>query len=178
MEDIRQYLKQKDAIAACFQIENKTCRISIATKSQEHLKEIVNGWNEIRTEDSDLHYMFREISFLPREEQISTIQSQISHEGATTLLTSEEQEITQICRSHGASEVYYKDKGDQFRFLITGHLDEEVMEQLGQVEKSRKHIYMNPPRCRWTYSNGEIKPIGAVTPLKSEAIINSGEQLL
>jgi hypothetical protein len=178
MKDIKEYLEQKDAIAACFNIDNKTCRISIATESQQHLKEIISNWDEVRQDNSDLHYMFRNIGFLPREEQIHIIQEEITKRNATPLVRAEEQQVARICQEYGASEVWYKNKGDQFRFYITGHLDQGIIEELKQVNKSRQHIYMNPPRSKWTYENGELQTLGAISPLQSEAVVSSGEQLL
>lgn len=179
MEDIKNYLQEKDAIAACFRMDGNNCKITIATESQEHLKEIVDNWEQVEVDNSQLQYQFKLISFLSREEQIHIIQKEINHEGATALIQAEEQQVARICQEYGASEVWYKHYGDKMEFYITGTLDEEIMEELKQVNKSREHIYMNPPRCRWSYTEqGEVETLGSVTPLKAEAIVNSGEQLL
>jgi hypothetical protein len=179
MEDIEQYLREKEAVAACFRISGRRCKMTIATGSQYHLKEIIEDWDDVEEEGSDIHYMFRNMAFLPREEQISAIQREIRYEGATPLIKSEEQKVASICRQNGASQVHYKNHGDRLEFFITGHLDNEVMEELKQVEKSREHIYLNPPRCKWTYTNqGEVEPMGNISPLRASSVVNDGEQLL
>jgi hypothetical protein len=178
MEDIREYLKDKDAISACFNIEGNKCRMTIATESQEHLKEIVNEWNEVKVEGSDLHYIFRQIGFLSREEQICVIQSQLEKGDDTALITSEEQRVSDICAENGASAVYYRFHGDKIEFYVTGALDEEVMNQLKSIDKTYEHIYMNPPRCRFKITGTEMETLGSVGPIQAEPVVESGERLL
>jgi hypothetical protein len=177
MEDIREYLEQKDAIAACFLMRSGKCKVMIATESQKHLHHIIDNWGEVEKEESDIKYLFHNTGFLSRQEQVSLIQSKIEAENATPLIKSEEQKIAEICSKYGADRVWYKNYGDHFKFLIHGNIDDNVTEELRELSKEHHHEYMNPPRCHWKYEGGEVEVVGAVSPLKSERIIESGERL-
>jgi hypothetical protein len=177
MEDIKEYLEQKDAIAACFSMRANNCKLMIATKSQDQLNEIIEKWERVEVDNSDLKYLFHNIAFLSREEQICLIQSKIEAENATPLVRAEEQKIAEICSKYGADRVWYKNYGDHFKFLIHGNIHDNLTEELKGLSKEHHHEYMNPPRCHWKYEGGEVEVMGAVSPLKSEQIIESGERL-
>jgi hypothetical protein len=178
MEDIKQYLDKKGALSAAFNIRGKRCYMYIAVRDDAEFEEIINNWDEIKQQDTDLYYLFSHIAYLPRQQQMAKIQQMIRERGATSLIQSEEQRVAKIAEESGATRVHYIKEDDKMRFLILGNIGEKAMEELREVHKEYSHIYMNPPRAKWKYTDGETEVLGPVLVEDFRGVKEEGEQIL
>jgi hypothetical protein len=147
MKDIEQFLRQKEAISACFKMTGNRCRMAVATEDGSHLREIVDDWDTVKEDDSDLHYLFRYMPFLDRGEQLSQIQKLIRTEDYTPILKSTEQRVADLSERRGADEVYCVTHDDRILFLIEGEgLNEELPEDLTELrtESDRMLLFFAP----------------------------------
>jgi hypothetical protein len=72
-----------------------------------------------------------------------------------------QKKVAEIAEEHGASEVYCLEDGKRALFLILGSISHKALDELRKMEE-RQHVYMNPWRAKWGYSEGEVEVLGPV----------------
>ena len=144
MDDIKEHLQDRGVESACFRVDDDgRCRMALLTEDESHLQEAIDEWGQVKEEDSDLHYTFRYMPFLDRDEQVSQIQTLLRVEGYTSILNSVEQEVADIVEEKGAEEVYHISHDNRILFLTEGEdLNEELPDKLNSLRKETDRMLL------------------------------------